>query len=211
MLEENLMIQDVPANTLRHPACMIDIETLGMGVDAVIVTIAAAIFDPIPESGHVDTYESIRADEGRFLNIAVDVQDNVRRGRHIDAGTVMWWLGQSKEAQQSLLDKQPVSLKIALNQLRGLIQGYPIRPGRIWAKSPDFDCRILGHAYQQFDEQPPWRYWETRCVRTLSELAFGEDVPHFDGGGPKHDALADVCSQIQLVQTAYHILGVTHA
>ena len=182
---------------------MIDIETMSTErPHATILTVATCNFDI---NGH-DTYESIINDPNRYKVIHFSAKSNQDAGRHICADTVLWWLRQSTEAQEALLDRAQANLNAGLTDLITFITNSKPKLRRFWAKSPDFDHNILEHAIHQQNLIVPWRYHQTRCVRTICDLAWGEDVPAIDGGSAAHDALNDVIAQIMLVQTAHHIL-----
>ena len=81
----------------------------------------------------------------------------------------------------------------------------------LWAKSPDFDCKILEYAYDSTGERLSQNlgYHSYRCVRTVTDLGFPDpdDVPEF--AGVKHDQRADAVNQALIVQAAYRNLGLT--
>ena len=64
---------------------MLDLETMGKGPSAAIVTIGAVFFDPM--TGEL----------GAEFEAHIDLRDSARFGE-IDPDTVLWWLGQSDEA-----------------------------------------------------------------------------------------------------------------
>jgi hypothetical protein len=72
---------------------------------------------------------------------------------------------------------------------------------KIWANSPDFDCAILGEAYTRCGIEKPWKFWDTRCCRTIYDLAGirKADLPT----GKEHHALHDCYRQIAGVKMAF--------
>ena len=178
----------------RH--LMVDIETLGVTIDAAIVAIGAVVFDP-----RNTTYE----DE---YQITISQASNRREGRIVDEDTVIWWSQQSKEAQAAVFDGPHKSLNVAIDDFTRWINKLNPTCTRVWAKSPDFDCAILKHACQHMAVIWPFKFWEARCCRTAMEFAYPEgDFPHIEVDGPRHDALSDAKRQVLEIQHTYYILG----
>lgn len=194
--------------------CMVDIETFDTKPTAAVLAIGAVLFDP---RGH-DTLESMLE---RSILVRVAVADAMKHGT-VDGGTIAWWFSQEDEAIKQLVAGEEVSLKQALLRFRQfcIVRGIPkvskeFFPGhidlpqacKIWAKSPDFDCKILEHAGKRVDEWMPLGYHEWRCVRTVQDLAWPDpdDAPNFEGVA--HDARIDAANQALLVQAAYRQLG----
>ena len=145
-------------NTLLHG--MVDIETMGTDPKAAIITIGACIIDPFGQ----DTEATIPDD--RKFSATISFQDNQKHGRTFDADTIAWWLRQSKEAQQGLQEGDITNLKKALTEFNLFFSSQPSRVSRIWAKDPDFDCVIFQNAYKEAGHMWPFKFWESRSVRT---------------------------------------------
>ena len=181
---------------------MTDIETMSTRPDAAIVTIGAVMFDP---RGY-DTEESIRGNKKRCFYAKASLQDNEHEGRHISADTVVWWLQQSPEAQASLFEGHIGTLRKMLTQFNLFVDSLGVRPTRFYANDPDFDMVIVGDAMRQLKIMPAWKFWETRSVRTIKELAYPEgDHPQI-GVGTAHDALDDSIRQALTVQHCMHVI-----
>jgi len=188
---------------MQQTDIMIDIETLGGPPDAVPVTIGVAAFD-LTSNTVIEKFQ-----------IHVHVGTAQKAGLTLDAGTVMWWVAQSKEAQASLISKSAVSLNQALT---GLTEYVSKRRSRnfnnrlnVWGNDPDFDMVILTAAYKALGQEPPWRYYETRSTRTMLELAerlfkFNKkrDFPRH---GTHHAADDDAEFQATMVQHIYQRLA----
>ena len=164
------------------PDVMIDLETASTRFDAVILSIGAVAFDRSSES-FLDSF---------YCTISAESQPD----RNISHSTFSWWLSQSKEAQEALMSER-IQLPKALKDLRAFILKH--NPESIWAKDPDFDLRILSHAY---GDNPPWRYWQTRSVRTIQDVF---DVPNPEYTA--HNALVDAQMQAAAVQEGYRRLN----
>lgn len=138
---------------------MIDIETLAKTPDAVVTTIGLAVFDP---EGIVESME-----------LKIDYKNQPYRS--ICKDTLMWWLGQPKEAIDAWRspDKEvfPIyRLEDAVLPVRELIEKHSV--GKVWANSPSFDLVILRDAWKT---DTPWWYTQERDFRTLKSF-FAPDV-----------------------------------
>lgn len=176
---------------------MIDIETLGIGNDAPIVSIGAVEFDMASEQFGHEFHRKVKLDDPD-------------QGP-IDASTVLWWLGQSKEAQNALLSGEKVSLAAALKQLVAFMSQISSVEG-IWANDPDFDMRILLSAYKRCDVVFPHSFRLHRSMRTMNWLAcrfLSSDRVQsmFPKGGLLHDALSDAKGQAIFVSRVFNLLN----
>lgn len=181
---------------------MIDIETMGVTPDAPICSIGACIFD-LHEVGKITSE----------FETTISLESNELSGRHVQSGTLIWWLKQSKEAQAALLSGAQAQLRQALKQFRMWAQDVKPSVQRVWANDPDFDVVILRHAFDACGEMWPWHFSINRSVRTISELAFPhkEDLDALKGELRKdithHRAVDDAVMQAKLVQWAYKTLA----
>jgi hypothetical protein len=179
----------------RH--MMIDIETLDTSVTSAILAIGAVVFDPRGEVLE-DSY-----------SVTVSREDNEKQGRTVSQSTIDWWAQQDQDAQDSVFKGPHVPLNLALDNFARWANKLTPTCTRVWAKSPDFDCNIMIHAFKEQGLYWPFKFWEGRCVRTVMELAYANgDFPHIAMEGPKHDALADAKLQAMQVQHCYYVLGV---
>lgn len=188
-----------PQKTTLH--AMIDIETMGTDPSAAILTIGVCIFDPYGK----DTESSITDD--RKFNVVISLEDNQNQGRTLDANTVMWWLRQSKEAQTSLNVGDITNLKNALTQYKTFISSQNAKVTRIWAKSPDFDVVIMRNALKSQKMSDSFGYFESRCVRTLTEAAYPNGDQPAIGVGVAHNALDDAIRQALMVQHCNNVIS----
>lgn len=161
---------------------MIDIETLGTEPGCVVLSIGAIQFGPERMDG-----------DGFYATI--DPTDAQERGLTVDAGTVEWWMEQSGAAQAAAFqgDEELSEALLGLTEYIDPQSG----PFEVWAKSPDFDCKILEAAYDQTILECPWSYDQTRCVRTATSLV--TPTPQSDDGQIAHHALHDARKQAREV------------
>jgi hypothetical protein len=197
---------------------MVDIETMGTAIDSPVITICAVLFDPRQQ-------DDVSVLQRRGFLRRVDVKDAVDHSAGIDGDTLRFWLNQKDEAIKALVGTDSVPLKTALEDLRQYaVHRWPKSDDKffaghsqfpvsclVWANSPDFDCKILEHAFQRVEDMFPFRFFQFRCLRTLKDLAWpnGPDsIPKF-ATGAKHDAMADAVNQALIVQAGYKALGLS--
>lgn len=194
---------------------MIDLETMGTRPSAPIVSIGAVLFDP----RGFDTWEGLR--KRSFLRL-IDLEDACMYGQ-VEGSTLKWWLRNPDAAIKRLVDGSQVDLKRALNDLymyaydrsyaSPLAEEYRGLPTTsfVWAKSPDFDLKILEEAALATGLRHPFFFANYRCVRTAQDLAFPdgpESRPDFNDG-IHHDAADDAVAQALMVQACYQRLGLS--
>ncbi len=166
---------------------MIDLETLGTGHHAGILSVGAQAFD-------IETGEML----GTFHE-KVMLEDVV--SRDVDASTLKWWLEQDSEARNAVFLGGPrYPLIHALNGLRSWCHNqFPVRG--VWGNGATFDISILADAY---NGNPPWDFLQVRDMRTIVALLDGfvakKDFP-FEG--VQHDALADATHQAEIVSSMW--------
>lgn len=182
-------IENKPATS--HIAMMIDLETLGLENDCVILSGAYVIFDLLAEE-----FAVLKQNEMR-LNI--ESQQN----RKVDISTVNWHI-QNTSPQALKINFSGVHNLSAF--LTGLYFSYlQEKVETPWSKGADFDISILDHAYKSFPQmQVPWNYRTRRCFRTALEMAkenpalalsLEEKKPFADNPAFQHTALSDALNQ----------------
>jgi hypothetical protein len=190
---------------------MVDLETMGTGTDAAIVSIGAVEFDPenggqIDKIGGADYHPILGAD----FYTTVNLQSSLDAGLTVDGKTVYWWLEQSEEARKALLKSNipggPISLSAAL-------QGLGIfweKSGAecLWAHGPSFDTAILNTAYKKLALPQPWSYNAARDTRTVYQLSgwWPKKDEMLWTGGTVHNALDDAKNQAMFVHKAYRLI-----
>lgn len=160
---------------------MLDLETMGTNSAAAIVAIGAVAFDP----------EALTLGDEFYM--VVDLDSVIKSGGVVDAGTVMWWLKQSDEARAALASGKPISS--GLMTLTTFIGKHCDRDARVWGNGSDFDNVILGSAYDRCGIVRPWKFFNSRCYRTLKNLYPDVEVPKRTG--THHNALDDARFQSQ--------------
>jgi hypothetical protein len=175
---------------------MIDIETLATSPRAVVLSIGALAFDaesPAPDGTHGLP----------MFYTALQFED--QKGRDIDPATVRWWMNQKADAQHAAFTTEAstdfhegyMGTVDALAGLADFVRFNAGSAGKVWAKSPSFDCNILGTLYADHDMVEPWKYAQERDVRTIVDVG---DVTNPVGC---HEPIGDCAEQIEAVWAAY--------
>lgn len=174
---------------------MIDLETMGTGLNSAIVAIAAVRFDPA--TGQIG--------DSFYRDVTLDT--SVRYGGLMDPSTVMWWMGQPDGARAAFKDgqAQAIGLPQAVSEFAGWL-GTGAKP---WGNGATFDLAILRSAFSRLGMETPWKFWDERDVRTVVEMgqAVGidpkRDIPF---QGTRHNALDDSRHQARYVSAIWRRL-----
>jgi len=164
---------------------MVDIETLGTGVDAVILSIGACTLDADDPGGPALTY--------------YQELDPTQANRKFDISTVLWWIKQSYEGATPPIHGV-VLIEDALEQFNDWLHLSVLDSPIIWCKGTDFDVAILAHAMKQHNIKPAWKYSNVRDCRTVFKLFPGAKEAIPENKNP-HNALDDAIHQA--AQLAY--------
>jgi oligoribonuclease (3'-5' exoribonuclease) len=180
---------------------MVDIETLGTGIDAPVFQIAATAFN-------ITTGEIISS---------FDELIDVKSFKNIDGNTLLWWLETNTELLKKLATESTKSKKTEkkiFSEFFDWISAFVDKFGQekvfLWGNGILFDNRILKEKAIILGLDYPIFYRNDRDLRTLIELAsfklgistdeFKSLVPFI---GTAHNAIKDVDHQISLALKAY--------
>ncbi|HCJ6282047.1 TPA: 3'-5' exoribonuclease [Enterobacter hormaechei] len=176
---------------------MIDLETMGNGPYAPIVSIGAVFFDPNTGKTSDD-----------FL-VNVSLESTMRYRARPDASTILWWMEQDEAARRTLTNDTQ-ELTLALSWLSEFVAKHANpRFVQVWGNGASFDCVILRNNYTLTGLEAPWQWWNDRDVRTVVEMgkAIGidpkRDMP-FEG--TRHSALDDAIHQVKYVSAIWQKL-----
>lgn len=165
---------------------MVDLETLGVAPDGVILTVAAQSFDPFSDQVYDRSY---------YARIDLDSQPN----RTITDSTVEWWAQFPEAAEEAFHEDNRLPIKQVLEELNSLLWKHEF----VWSKGA-FDFTILEHAFKEQGMPVPWKFWRVRDVRTVMSL-----WPDCPKPAVAHHALDDCKNQIKQLQQTLRHLGVT--
>lgn len=107
---------------------MFDLETLGVTASAVILSVGAVKFD-------LDTDE---IDDAGFY-ASISIEDQLSYNRKIDESTLVWWLGQSREAQAVFHEPK----QLLADVLDSLTEWLGHNKRCVWSNGADFDLPTL--------------------------------------------------------------------
>ena len=162
---------------------MIDIETMGINVDAPILSIGAVYFDP--KTGET----------GKTFEMFADFETGCRN-RNISPSTIKWWFEQNATAKARLLSGKSKPSEM-FNEFAKFI-----RPdARVWGNGATFDISLIENSLEFHNIKTPWKFWNVRDVRTVVQLGemIGIDRGQFKFEGTSHTPLADALHQVRYV------------
>ena len=184
---------------------MVDIETLSVKSNAVILTIGCIPFNT--DGTHVvekDYYFYERVDLSSY---------NDKKDYHMDFSTLLWWLKQDSEPRSEAFingPRYPIE-KVLIDFSMWIIQICDYcRDDKInmWSHGKDFDCVILENAFDTCELVCPWKFWDTRDTRTIYSLA-NISIKNIDmpTGYKAHNAIGDCLKQIEGIRQSYIVIN----
>lgn len=165
---------------------MVDLETLGTGTDCVVVSLGACTMD----------FKTQKI-ESTFYMI-LEIQDQLDKGRIIQADTLKWWFRQENAAQKVFHEKAK-SPENVLNTFAGWLKA--VSPNskelKVWGNGATFDISIMESMFKTYNIKTPWPYSGVMDLRTFRRfIANNEKVPNL---GTKHNAVDDAIAQAEFV------------
>lgn len=178
---------------------MLDLETMGNGSNAAIVSIGAVEFTP--SAGALGCTD-------QEFEAVINLNSSAYYGE-MDASTVQWWLQQSEEARHIFnKDVKKFPLKEALENFnRWLLFFGEKNDIQIWGNGSGFDNVILTNAFKACRIKPNFSHWNDRDVRTIVEM--GRSILGINPKetltreGVHHSALDDAKFQAKYVSTIW--------
>lgn len=170
---------------------MLDLETFGTTPGSVIRSIGAVFFDPRSDALGPEFY------------VNVDRASCDKVGLIVDASTEAWWADPRRAAARAALEVDPKSLSDALWSFSAWWQSHGGE--RVWSHGANFDQPLVEAAYRAVGMQAPWSFWNSRCTRTLFDVA-QVDTRKLLKGEVKHNAADDARIQARAVQACFRRL-----
>lgn len=162
---------------------MIDIETMGTGNNAALLSIGATKFDPIIRG----VFDSFYA--------AIDLSSAMAAGGVVTASTIEWWLdAERQEAWARYKNEEKFDVFTALD---AFVDWYGPESLPTWGNGATFDNVIVRSSMERVAVTPPWKFWDDRCYRTVKNSAPGVKL---ERKGTHHNALDDAISQTEHLQ-----------
>jgi len=171
---------------MNMPDVMVDLETLGQRPGCVILSIGAVVFDT--KTGKL----------GKKFYKVIRTESCVKAGLTCDQSTLDWWGTQPEAArqvvEQAKQKKGTLDLGKALDQFTKFLKDNGGEQVRVWGNGSDFDNAIMAVAYHAAGSAQPWKFWNSRCFRTLKSLPQAKGIK-VDREGTYHNALDDAITQ----------------
>ncbi|ECD9475063.1 exonuclease [Salmonella enterica subsp. houtenae] len=192
-------IETDPLNAF-YTHLMVDMETMGNGPDAPIVSIGAVFFDPSTGNTGAEFYQ------------VVSLESSMSFGMKPDASTIQWWLKQSSEARSAILVDEAMGLRESLELLADFIAENAANGShtvQLWGNGCSFDNVILRRAYALTETPFAVPFRNDRDVRTMGELGKSVGInPRYDipFEGDIHNALSDARHQVKYVSAIWQRL-----
>lgn len=172
---------------------MIDLETMGLRPDAAIVSIGAVRFERCLGE---DLSNDIKVLDK--FHTAVSLRSCTSLGLTTDQSTVDWWQKQSAEARSSWQQDGAPTLPDALSAFNAwVLQSGPASAIAPWGNGADFDLVLLKSAFNAIGADPPWRYYNQKCYRTIKSIFQVAELPR---DGVYHNALDDAVHQTTVLR-----------
>lgn len=161
---------------------MIDLETLGTDTKCPVISIGAVFFD---------TNKKIL---GPTFYAKLELDEQFKKSRNIDASTLKWWLGQ-KDAAKQVFKENPTPVDYALRAFVKFVKQHKnVKP---WGNGATFDISIIEDLLKQYGHTPPWMFRNVMDLRTFKR--FMADGKKIEVKGTAHNALDDAKAQAQFV------------
>lgn len=159
---------------------MVDLETLSTDPRAVMLSLGAVVF-------HAEDIVST-------LYIEFDLREQLEvYHRHVEAGTLAWWMKQSSAARTVFSPQHPTKMHDAISQLKDMLQPVDWGSIQVWSNGGAFDIPIIHTACTDVGISPPWIHWNERCYRTMKNLY--PKIKPTPMEGVEHNALNDALYQ----------------
>ena len=174
---------------------MLDLETLGVGSDSVVVSAALVEFD------------LTSGETGDSLHIGFNILEQLLNGGVIDNSTVTWWSTQPTEAKKLLAKSSSTEpLYCTFSKIDEFLKRNP--DVSLWGNGCTFDNVILRNLYKRHNREFPLAFWQDKDVRTLTQLVNYDEVVIRTGTfiGTKHNPIDDCLHQVRMCLHAYNLI-----
>lgn len=165
---------------------VLDLETLGTGDNAAVVSIGAAFVGGPSAVWRILPFEAMSHGE-------------------TTQSTLDWWAKQCPAAREELTGIHTTEQAVLELKEWALFNGFG-RSSTIWGKGPSFDCVLLKNAMYRVRVTPFWQFWQERCVRTILQMVPEANSLAFEG--TPHKAEDDARHEARQVEMALRKFGV---
>jgi len=170
---------------------MIDLETLGVCADALVLTIGAVAF-------------SLDGCLGNEIEIYPTVQDQIPQ-RKVEWGAISFWFQQEFNVREQQFSANRTSdLKNSLISLTEFCEQSLDKNFKVWGNG--FDIPLLNQAYSSFGMETPWSYKKIMDCRTAVWLSKISVQKYIDEQKDAHNAISDCKFQIKFIVDACNVI-----
>ena len=163
--------------------CMIDLETLGNTPQTPVISLGAVFFNP-------ETKQM-----GPTFYMAIDVSEQIDRGRKPTGDTIKWWLSQSDAAKRVFHEQAKPAAFVLQTFATWLKANNP--KAFVWGNGSTFDISILEDMYRDYKQPLPFGYTKVMDLRTFKRFKGSKE--QIKKSGVAHNALDDALAQAQYV------------
>lgn len=161
---------------------MIDFETLAKTPQSAVISVGATFFS-------LDTGEL-----GPTFYMCFEIDEQLKRGREIDADTLKFWMNQSGAAKKVFNDKAQDPKQVLELFSKWVLGQNTISKIKPWGNGSTFDISIFEDLFRMYGVKCPWLYYNVYDHRTFKRfIAGGAKVDKSDG--VNHNALDDAIAQ----------------
>ena len=128
-----------------------------------------------------------------------ELDTQIALGLTQDPDTMAWWADQTEAARVVLTQEAKLDFREVLTAYRRFLKQWP--DVRVWGNGSDFDNAIVAKCYKVADVALPWKFWHSRCYRTLKSMSTASGLQRV---GTYHNALDDAKTQ------AAHLVDILH-
>lgn len=198
---------------------MIDIETLDTDPTnkAVVVSVGMVKFNLFDE----DTWETIESDLDRCGYWVLPIEPQLKRGRTIGAGTLLWWINQIKTGhpdaatifsplqQQWNLETGKWAHAVEATTFSHLLSMQSFADDNLyaWGKPAHFDLPKMASLFDTFEMEFPIPWYKYKCMSAVKAVGAVLEVPRpkfHTKGNVNHHALWDAKEQVLELQGWFH-------
>lgn len=167
-------------------ALMIDIETLALTPDAVVLQIGYCVADLDTRTYHVQP-------------TSIHLDPYYQNKRAIDFGTLQWWMKQDRAVADTVFSSevQRTWVSSAEDEFEDLVRKYPDMT--VWASPAMFDLPILTSLWGD----KPWKYNMERDMMTFRKLMDPDGLLKPPDNTRAHDAAADAHWQMEYLMNLW--------
>ena len=166
---------------------MVDLETLGLNSNAVIVSAGLVAFDR-------DTFKELGT-----LEVGFDLNQQIKTGGIIDGDTIEFHFKQEYDSIQRMANREVLPVKDAIDKISAFVNEH--KAEALWGNGATFDNVILRNLYTRFLRVFPLPFWADRDLRTAVDMG-NVDTREIPFVGIQHYSLDDALHQVKILKAA---------